>query len=72
MPKMLATALWPMAAAQIVATNNPIEVAARMIGREAPTAVGRHHAHQDQAQGDRPNDEDRQAQHGRVASQWRQ
>src|SRR5450755_789242 len=39
MPKMLATALWPMAALQIVAMNNPIEVAARMIGREAPTAV---------------------------------
>src|ERR1700693_6323871 len=39
MPKMLATALWPMAALQIVAMNNPIAVAARMMGKEAPTAV---------------------------------
>src|SRR6185437_3702267 len=39
MPKTLATALWPSDAAQIVARNRPIDVAVRMIGSAAPTAV---------------------------------
>ena len=39
MPNTLATALWPTAAAQIVARISPSEVDARMIGRDAPTAT---------------------------------
>ncbi len=39
MPNTLATALWPSEALQIVARNSPIAVAARMIGRAAPTAA---------------------------------
>src|SRR5581483_819552 len=39
MPNTLATALWPTAAAQIVASVSPTEVDARMIGRDAPTAT---------------------------------
>src|SRR6266851_844335 len=38
MPKTPATAVWPTSAAQIVARNKPADVAARMIGRAAPTA----------------------------------
>src|ERR1700733_1752110 len=39
MPNTLATAVWPTAAAQMVARNRPIEVAVRTIGIAAPSAV---------------------------------
>src|SRR5689334_12636199 len=39
MPKMAATTLWPMAAAQIAAMNRPAAVAARMMASGAPAAV---------------------------------
>src|SRR5712692_4192409 len=39
MPNTLATAVWPMAADQIVVMNSPADVAPRMIGRGAPAAA---------------------------------
>src|SRR5215472_17861184 len=39
MPNTLATAVCPSDALQIVARNRPIDVAVRMIGSAAPTAV---------------------------------
>ena len=58
-----------MIADQIVASSSPIEVAARMIGSDAPVVPAWHEADEHQAKRYRAHDEARQLQDARVAGQ---